>query len=53
MADIITYASQMVPQFVSGDASLDQWDEFVAQLKDMSIEECIKAEQSAYDRCMA
>lgn len=53
VADIITYASQMVPQFISGDASLDKWDEFVAQLKDMSIEECIKAEQSAYDRCMA
>ena len=52
VADIVTYASQMVPQFISGEKSLDDWDEFVAQLKEMSIEECIAAEQSAYDRCM-
>lgn len=52
VADIVTYASQMVPQFISGDASLDDWDSFVAQLKEMSIEECIAAEQAAYDRCM-
>lgn len=53
VADIVTYASQMIPQFIAGDASLDEWDVFVAQLKEMNIEECIAAEQSAYDRCMA
>lgn len=52
VADIVTYASQMIPQFISGDASLEDWDAFVAKLKEMSIEECIAAEQSAYDRCM-
>ncbi len=52
VADIVTYASQMIPQFIAGDASLDDWDEFVAKLKEMSIEECIAAQQSAYDRCM-
>lgn len=52
VADIVTYASQMVPQFISGDKPLSEWDSFVAQLKEMSIEECIAAEQSAYDRCM-
>lgn len=53
VADIVTYASQMVPQFISGDKPMSDWDSFVAQLKEMSIEECIAAEQSAYDRCMA
>lgn len=53
VADIVTYASQMIPQFIAGDAKLDEWDAFVAQLKNMNIEKCIEAEQSAYDRCMA
>lgn len=53
VADIVTYASQMIPQFIAGDASLDDWDAFVARLKEMNIEKCIEAEQSAYDRCMA
>lgn len=53
VADIVTYASQMIPQFIAGDASLDDWDAFVAKLKEMNIEKCIAAEQSAYDRCMA
>ena len=52
VADIVTYASQMIPQFISGDASLSDWDAFVAKLKEMNIEKCIAAEQSAYDRCM-
>ena len=53
VADIVTYASQMIPQFIAGDANLDDWDAFVARLKEMNIEQCIEAEQSAYDRCMA
>lgn len=52
VADIVTYASQMIPQFISGDANLSDWDAFVAKLKEMNIEKCIAAEQSAYDRCM-
>ena len=52
VADINTYACQMIPKFISGEESLDNWDTFVENLKEMSIEECIAAEQSAYDRCM-
>lgn len=51
--DIITYACETIPLFISGDMSFDQWDAFVAKLKEMNIEKCIEAEQSAYDRCMA
>ena len=51
--DIITYACETIPLFISGDMSFDQWDSFVSRLKEMNIETCIEAEQSAYDRCMA
>lgn len=51
--DIITYACETIPLFISGEMSFDQWDTFVARLKEMNIEKCIEAEQSAYDRCMA
>lgn len=51
--DIITYACETIPLFISGDMSFDQWDTFVGRLKEMNIEKCIEAEQSAYDRCMA
>ena len=50
--DILTYACETIPQFISGDIGFDQWDSFVARLHEMSIDECIAAEQSAYDRCM-
>lgn len=49
--DIMTYANQMVSQFVIGAADIDsQWDEYVKSLKDMGIETCIELEQQAYDR---
>lgn len=51
--DIITYACETIPMFISGDMSFDQWDTFVARLREMNIDECIAAEQAAYDRCMA
>lgn len=52
MTDILTYAAETIPQFISGDKPMSEWDAFVAELKAMNIEECIAAEQSAYDRCM-
>ena len=51
--DIITYACETIPMFISGDMSFDQWDTFVSRLQEMNIDECIAAEQAAYDRCMA
>lgn len=52
VTDIMTYACQMIPQFINGSVGFDQWDPYVENLKGMSIDECIAAEQSAYDRCM-
>lgn len=52
VTDIMTYACQMIPQFINGTVGFDQWDSYVENLKGMNIEACIAAEQSAYDRCM-
>ena len=52
VTDIMTYACQMIPQFINGSVGFDQWDSYVENLKGMNIEACIAAEQSAYDRCM-
>ena len=48
-SDIDTYMDETVSKFVVGDLSLDQFDSFVQQLKDMGIEDCIGYYQSAYD----
>ncbi len=52
-SDIDTYMYETVSKFVVGDLSLDQFDSFVQQLKDMGIEGCIAIEQAAYDRYLA
>ncbi len=52
-SDIDTYMDETVSKFVVGDLSLDQFDSFVQQLKDMGIEDCIAIEQAAYDRYLA
>ena len=49
-SDIDTYMDETVSKFVVGDLSLDQFDSFVQQLKDMGIEDCIAIEQTAYNR---
>ena len=49
-SDIDTYLDESVSKFVVGDKSLDEFDAFVQQLKDMGIEECIEIYQGAYDR---
>lgn len=49
-SDIDTYMDETISKFVVGDLSLDQFDSFVQQLKDMGIEDCVAIEQAAYDR---
>ena len=49
-ADIETYQDENIVKFVVGDKSLDEFDDFVATLKQMGIERCVELEQAAYDR---
>ena len=50
MGDIYTYAAECIMQFINGDRSLDEWDEYVASLKTMGIDDAIACYQAAMDR---
>ena len=52
-SDILTYALQMVPQFIMGTADLDaEWDSYCDKLEDMGLSECVEVWQEAYDNVM-
>lgn len=48
--DIQTLANENTVKFITGEKSLDEWDDFVAQLKSYGIERCIELKQAALDR---
>ena len=52
-SDYETHASQAILQFVIGDRSLDDWDVFVDEMKDMGIEDTVELYQAAVDRYYA
>ena len=52
-SDIKTYVQETTADFILGRKSLDEFDSFVATLKDMGIDEVISIRQSAYDRYMS
>jgi putative aldouronate transport system substrate-binding protein len=52
-SDIETYMDEHIIKFIVGDQSLDEFDDYVATLKQMGIEDCIAIEQAAYDRYLA
>ena len=50
-ADISTYVSESIPQFITGTLSVeDDYDTFQQTLKDMGIDRCVELRQQAYDR---
>lgn len=48
-ADIDKYVRESVAKFIIGELSFDKWDEYVATLQKMKIDELEKAYQAAYD----
>lgn len=48
--DIATYKDEMVNKFIIGTESLDSFDEFVATINKLGIEEAVAIQQGAYDR---
>lgn len=48
-ADICTYISENVLQFIYGQRDLSEWSDFINTLYDMGIETAIEAKQAAYD----
>ena len=47
-----TYVSEMALKFVTGDETLDDFDEFLKQLDAYGLQELLESEQAAYDRYM-
>lgn len=50
MSDITNYCNENTVKFILGSKPIDEFDSFIATLKDMGIEEAIQIEQDAYDR---
>lgn len=48
--DITSYYDQMFAKFVTGEESLDKFDDFVKGLKDRNLDRLTELQQQAYDR---
>ncbi|MDR1599101.1 MAG: hypothetical protein LBS11_04425 [Oscillospiraceae bacterium] len=48
--DIANYVKQMEAKFITGEASLSDWDKYVSTIKGMGLDDVIAAKQAAYDR---
>ncbi|NTV89266.1 MAG: extracellular solute-binding protein, partial [Clostridiales bacterium] len=53
ITDIMTYGSEMITKFITGQEPLSGFDAYVAKMKDMKVDECIKYKQAAYERYQA
>lgn len=50
MANITTYVEEMTAKFITGAESLDNYDKYLAQLREFGVEKAIKFRQDAYNR---
>ena len=50
MSDIKTYRDEMIDKFIMGTEPLEKFDDFVAQLKTMGIDDMGKIQSDAYER---
>ena len=50
MTELNTYTDEMLLKFVMGQAGLDQWDSYVAQIKKMRVDEALAVQKAALDR---
>ena len=52
-AAINSYVKEMALKFATGEVSLDEYDNYVAQLNKMGLQECRDIQQAAYERYLA
>ena len=50
LTPIASYVKENVLKFITGQESMDNWDAFVAQVKESGIDEVISITQTALDR---
>lgn len=53
MADVETSVKENIVKFILGDRPLDEWDAYVATLKEMKLDRAVELKQASYDRYMA
>ena len=53
MTDVNTYVEEMTYAFITGQASLDQYDAYVEQVKALGIERATEIYQTALERYLA
>ncbi len=50
LSDLVTYVDNMMIQFITGDASLDDWDAYLEKLKQLKVDDYMEIESNAYAR---
>lgn len=48
--DLQTYSDELSTKLVIGEASLDNWDTYIAELKELGLDELIQIQQAQYER---
>ena len=48
-----TFVYEEVAKFITGARSMDEWDQFVAQMEAMDVARAVQIKQAVYDRYMA
>ena len=48
-SNILTYATENIAKFITGARSLDEFDDYVADIESMGIDKCVACWQSAVD----
>lgn len=49
-ADFDTYSKELLTRLILGQASLDDWDTYMAELKELGLDELIEITQARYNR---
>lgn len=53
MSAVNSYVSEMYFKFITGEESMDKWDDYVAQIRSMGINRATEIEAAAYARMMS
>ena len=49
-ADLDTYYKELLTKLIMGQASMDDWDTYIAEMQELGLDELIEITQNRYDR---
>lgn len=49
-ADLQTYTDELLVKLIMGEKSLDDWDTYIAEIKELGMDEIVQIHQDRYDR---